>query len=50
MVKQLKGKKEQKGVFLSMLLGTLETDLLDNLLSGKGIVKAVMEIKSEKDS
>ena len=29
--------KEQKGGFLSMLLGTLGTSLLGNLLSGKGI-------------
>ena len=27
--------KEQKGVFLSMLLGTLRASLLGNLLSGK---------------
>ena len=32
--------KEQKGGFLSMLLGTLGATLLGNLLSGKGIVKA----------
>ena len=32
--------KEQKGGFLSMLLGTLGTSLLGNLLSGKGIVRA----------
>ena len=32
--------KEQKGRFLSMLLGTLDAILLGNLLSGKGIVKA----------
>ena len=35
-----KESKEQKGRFLSMLLGTLGTSLLGNLLSGKGIVKA----------
>ena len=29
--------KEQKGGFLSMLLGTLEASLLRNLLSGKGM-------------
>ena len=34
-----KGSKEQKGGFLSMLLGTLGTSLLWNLLSGKGIVR-----------
>ena len=32
--------KEQKGGFLSMLLGTLGASLLGNLLSGKGIVRA----------
>ena len=32
--------KEQKGGFLSMLLGTLGASLLENLLSGKGIVRA----------
>ena len=32
--------KEQKGGFLSMLLGTLGVSLLGNLLAGKGIVKA----------
>ena len=28
--------KEQKGGFLSMLLGTLDANLLGNLLTGKG--------------
>ena len=32
--------KEQKGGFLSMLLGTLGASLLGNLLTGKGIVRA----------
>ena len=32
--------KEQKGGFLSMLLGSLGASLLENLLSGKGIVRA----------
>ena len=32
--------KEQKGVFLSMLLGTLGASLLGNLLIGKGILRA----------
>ena len=32
--------KEQKGGFLSMLLGTLGTSLLGNVLSGKRIVRA----------
>ena len=33
--------KEQKGGLLSMLLGTLGASLLGNLLSEKGIVRAV---------
>ena len=32
--------EEQKGGFLSMLLGTLGASLLGNLLTGKGIVRA----------
>ena len=32
--------KEQRGGFLSMLLGTLGASLLGNLLTGKGIVRA----------
>ena len=32
--------KEQKGGFLSMLLGTLGASLLGNLLNGKGILRA----------
>ena len=32
--------KEQKGEFLSMLLGTLDASLLGNSLIGKGIYKA----------
>ena len=32
--------KEQKGWFLSMLLGTLGASLLGNLLTGKGVVRA----------
>ena len=32
--------KEQKGRFLSMLLGTLGASLLENLLSGKGMHRA----------
>ena len=32
--------KEQKGGFLSMLLGTLDASLLGNVLTGKGIVRA----------
>ena len=39
--KTIKGQtKEQKGGFLSMLLGTLEAILLGNFLSRKGIVRA----------
>ena len=47
--------KEQKGGFLSMLLGTLEASLLGNLLTGKqivtageGIVRAGEGIKKKK--
>ena len=32
--------KEQKGGFLSMLIGTLGASLLGKLLSGKGTVRA----------
>ena len=32
--------KEQKGGFLSMLLGTLGISLLGNVLTGKGIARA----------
>ena len=32
--------REQKGGFLSMLLGTLGASLLRNMLTGKGIVRA----------
>ena len=32
--------KEQKGGFLSMFLGILGTSLLENLLTGKGFVRA----------
>ena len=32
--------KEQKGGFLSMLLGTIGASLLGNLLTGKGVVRA----------
>ena len=39
--------KEQKGGFLSMLLGTLGVSLLGNLLTGKGI-KADFENKKGK--
>ena len=33
--------KEQRGEFLSILLGTLGASLLGNLLTGKGTVRAV---------
>ena len=32
--------KEQKGGFLSMLLGTLAASLLGNMLAGKGVIRA----------
>ena len=32
--------KEQKGGFLSMLLGTLRASLLGNMLAGKGVIRA----------
>ena len=32
--------KEQKGAFLSIFLDTLRASLLENLLAGKGIVRA----------
>ena len=40
--------KEQKGGFLSMLLGTLGASSLGNLLSGKRIVRADSGNKKEK--
>ena len=40
--------KEQKGRFLSMLLGTLGASLLGNLLDGKGIVRAGSRNKKGK--
>ena len=36
--------KKQKGVFLSMLLGTLGASLLGNILAGKGINSAGKEL------
>ena len=33
-------KKEQKGGFLSILLGTLDANLLGNVLAGQGIVRS----------
>ena len=41
--------KEQKGGFLSMLLGSLGASLLENLLSGKGIVRAGYGHPSKKE-
>ena len=32
--------KEQKGGFLSMMLGTLRASLLGDLLAGKGVLRA----------
>ena len=40
--------KEQKGVFLSMLLGTLGASFLGNLLNGKGILRAGSKNKKGK--
>ena len=40
--------KEQKGGFLSMLLGTLGASLLGNMLAEKGIVRASYGKKKEK--
>ena len=41
--------KEQKGGFLSMLLDTLGANLLGNLFSGKGIVRAGYGCPSQKE-
>ena len=47
--KTIKNKtKEQKGGFLSMLLGTLGASLLGNLLTGKGIVRTGSGNKKRK--
>ena len=40
--------KEQKGGFLSMLLGTLGAILLGNILAGKGINKAGEEAMAKR--
>ena len=42
-------RKMQKERFLSMILGTLGPSLLDNLLSGEGIVRAGSGNKKEKN-
>ena len=39
--------KEQKGGFLSMLLGALGASLLGNLLTGKGVVRAAYGNKNK---
>ena len=41
--------KEQKGGFLSVLLGTLGASLLGNVLTGKGIVRGGSGNKKEKE-
>ena len=43
------GTKEQKGIFLSRLLGTLGASLLGNLLAGKGIVRVGSGNKKGKE-
>ena len=40
LTKTIKNEKEEKGGFLSMLLGRLGASLLGNLSTGKGIVRA----------
>ena len=48
-IKTIKNKtKEQKGGFLSILLGTLRASLLGNLLAGKWIVRAGSENEKGK--
>ena len=47
--KTIKNKtKEQKEIFLSMVLGTLGASLLGNLLNGKGILRAGSKNKKGK--
>ena len=41
--------KEEKGGFLSILLGNLGASLLGNMLTGKGIVRAGSGNKKEKE-
>ena len=41
-------RKEQKGGFLEMLLGTLGASLLGQMLTGKGILRAGYENKGKK--
>ena len=40
--------KEQRGGFLSMLLGTLGASLLGNILAGQGINRAGKAVKKDK--
>ena len=40
--------KEQKEIFLGMLLGTLGASLLGNMLTGKGMLRACYENKERK--
>ena len=48
LTKTIKNEKEEKGGFLSMLLGRLGASLLGNLSTGKGIVRAGSGIKKGK--
>ena len=48
LTKTIKNEKEEKGGFLSMLLGRLGASLLGNLSTGKGIVRAGSGIKKWK--
>ena len=41
--------KERKGGFLSMLLGTLGTSLLGNILAGKGINRAIAKRRNDSE-
>ena len=45
LTKTIKNEKEEKGGFLSMLLGRLGASLIGNLSTGKGIVRAGSGIK-----
>ena len=40
--------KEERGIFLEILLGTLGASLLGNMLAGKGIARAGYESKKGK--
>ena len=40
--------KEERGIFLEILLGTLGASLLGNMLAGKGILRAGYERKKGK--